>query len=139
MWWQGLTHRIASALPLASGLTTKAKGDAAEDLALAHAKAHGMTLLARQFKTPGRGGGEVDLILRTACGTLVFVEVRARANHAAGGAAASVSPQKQRRITLAAQHYLRRQRGPLPPCRFDVCAVTAGQIEWIEAAFDARL
>jgi putative endonuclease len=128
-----LSDGIARVLPL----TTKAKGDAAESLALAHARKRGMQLVARQFKTPGRGGGEVDLILREATGTLVFVEVRARRSDAAGGAAASVSSAKQRRIVFAARHYLSRQRGPQPACRFDVCAITDGRIEWIEAAFDA--
>ena len=53
-----------------------------------------------------------------------------------GGAAASVSAAKQRRIVFAARHYLMRLREP-PPCRFDVVAVEPAAIEWLRAAFDA--
>lgn len=117
--------------------TTKAVGDAAEERALAHLLRAGLRLVARNYRTPHRGGGEVDLILREpASGTLVFVEVRRRASRAYGGAAASVGGVKQRRIVFAARHYLMRLPAP-PPCRFDVVAVEAERIEWIQAAFDA--
>ena len=78
-----------------SSVTTKQRGDAAEDLALAHLQRHGLRLVQRNFKTPGRGGGEVDLIMREPDGTLVFVEVRQRASASRGGAAGSVTPLKQ--------------------------------------------
>ena len=93
--------------------------------------------MERNFKTPGRGGGEIDLIMRAADGALIFVEVRARRSAAAGGAAASVTTTKQRRITFAAQHYLLRHRNP-PPCRFDVVAIEGGNIEWIQGAFSVQ-
>jgi putative endonuclease len=67
---------------------------------------------------------------------VVFVEVRARAGLSHGGALASVGPTKQRRIVRAAQHYLLRLAA-LPPCRFDVVGVEAGQVSWVKAAFDA--
>lgn len=117
--------------------TTKSSGDAAEDLALAHLRAAGLQLVERNYRTPGRGGGEIDLVMRDAAGTLVFVEVRRRANARFGGAAASISAIKQRRIVFAARHFLLRHRGPPPPCRFDVVALEAGRIEWLRAAFDA--
>ncbi|HSV52064.1 MAG TPA: YraN family protein [Burkholderiaceae bacterium] len=116
-------------------LTTKQAGDAAEASALAHLQAAGLRLLERNYRTPGRGGGEIDLIMRERDGTVVFVEVRARSGAAFGGAAASVSGLKQRRIVFAARHYLMRVRTP-PPCRFDVVLVEEN-IEWIRAAFDA--
>jgi putative endonuclease len=62
--------------------------------------------------------------------------VRKCANRAFGGAAASVSPRKQRRIIFAARHYLMRL-AQQPPCRFDVVSVEAGAIEWLRGAFDA--
>ena len=75
--------------------------------------------------------------------TLVFVEVRQRASSAQGGAAASVTAHKQRRIVWAARHYL-LNLGSEPACRFDVVLiqgsarpVQAQSIEWIRAAFDA--
>ena len=117
-------------------VTTRLRGNAAEDAALAHLLAAGLTLVERNYRTPGRGGGEIDLVMREAGGTLVFVEVRARAGTTHGGAAASVSGVKQRRIVLAARHYLMRHRSP-PACRFDVVAIDGNHIEWLKAAFDA--
>ena len=117
-------------------MTTKAAGDAAEDIALRHLLAAGLRLLVRNYRTPGRGGGEIDLIMREGDGTVVFVEVRARAGPSHGGAAASVSAHKQRRIVFAARFYLARLR-ELPPCRFDVLTVEAARVQWFKAAFDA--
>ncbi|MEO8654253.1 MAG: YraN family protein [Ramlibacter sp.] len=116
--------------------STKQAGAAAEDRALAHLQAAGLKLLARNYRTPGRGGGEIDLVMRDAGGTLVFVEVRQRGSRSHGGAAASVGAVKQRRIVFAARHYLMRLAQP-PPCRFDVVSVEAGAVQWLRAAFDA--
>ncbi len=116
--------------------TTKQAGDAAEDRALAHLQAAGLRLVKRNYRTPGRGGGEVDLILRAGDGTLVFVEVRQRASRVFGGAAASVGSAKRRRIVFAARHYLMRLAA-VPPCRFDVVALDGDAIEWLRGAFDA--
>jgi putative endonuclease len=131
--------------------TTKVIGDAAEDRALAHLQQHGLRLVQRNFSTPGRGGGEVDLIMRERDGTLVFIEVRHRSGQRQGGAGASVTLHKQRRIVFAARHFLLRL-GSEPPCRFDVVLIQganpvaasatqrpgeAQTIEWIRGAFDA--
>ena len=126
--------------------TTTSRGDAAELLAAAHLQRAGLTLVERNFRTPGRGGGEIDLVMRAADRTLVFVEVRLRASYSHGGAGASIGKTKQQRIVLAARHYLMRFPSP-PPCRFDVVLIhgapVAGAeasqwpIEWLPAAFDA--
>lgn len=116
--------------------TTKQTGDAAEALALQHLQSAGLVLLQRNYRTPGRGGGEIDLIMRCPDGTCVFVEVRQRKSASHGGAAASVGVTKQRRIVFAARHYLMRLAS-LPPCRFDVVAVDGGAVEWLQGAFDA--
>ena len=118
------------------GRTTRAVGQAAEDLALAHLQAAGLRLQARNYRTPGRGGGEIDIVLRAPDGTLVFVEVRSRAQASHGGAGASIGAAKRRRIVLAARHYLLRWPSP-PPCRFDAVLVDGGQVQWLRAAFDA--
>lgn len=78
--------------------------------------------------------GEVDLIMRDK-DTLVFVEVRMRANNHFGGALASIDYKKQQRLQLAAQHYL--QKHPWQgPCRFDAIGIDGNnQIEWVKNAF----
>ncbi len=116
--------------------TTKQAGDAAEALALQVLQRAGLMLLQRNYRTPGRGGGEIDLIMRAADGTCVFVEVRQRRSTSHGGAAASVSATKQRRIVFAARHYLQRL-ARVPPCRFDVVAIDGGAVDWLQGAFDA--
>ncbi len=120
---------------LGSG-TTKQVGDVAEDAALHYLQQRGLRLLERNYRTPGRGGGEIDLIMRAPDGTTVFVEVRQRRSASHGGAAASVGAVKQRRIVFAARHYLMHWREP-PPCRFDVVSVEPAGIEWLQAAFEA--
>ncbi|MDB5779057.1 MAG: hypothetical protein JWP79_3093 [Polaromonas sp.] len=126
-------------------VTTKSRGDAAEGAALAWLAKAGLQWVESNYRTPGRGGGEIDLVMRTPDGTLVFVEVRQRASASHGGAGASIGGAKQRRIIFAARHYLMRFASP-PPCRFDVVLVHgalggAGHqgpaIEWLPAAFDA--
>ena len=117
--------------------TTRQSGNAAEDRALAHLQAAGLRLLERNYRTPGRGGGEIDLIVRDRDGTLVFVEVRSRASEAFGGAGASIGGAKRQRIVLAARHYLQRLGTP-PPCRFDVVLVQGQSLQWLQAAFDAQ-
>lgn len=120
------------------GETSKKTGDRAETLALNYLKRQGLCLVERNYRVaagPNARGGEVDLILRARDGTLVFVEVRCRGSAGHGGAAASVTPLKQRRLVFAAQHYLLQWASP-PPCRFDVVAVQGDAIEWLPAAFD---
>ena len=120
-------------------VTKKALGDAAESRALAWLLAKGLRLEARNYRVargPHARGGEIDLVMRDADGTLVFVEVRQRRGGQHGGAAASVGGAKQQSLLLAAQHYLLRFASP-PPCRFDVLALDGEAIEWLQAAFDA--
>ena len=118
------------------GRSTREAGAAAEDRALQHLQGAGLRLLERNYRTPGRGGGEIDLIMQAADGTVVFVEVRQRAGTSHGGAAASVGAVKQKRVVLAARHYLLRWRSP-PPCRFDVVALEGETLHWLPGAFDA--
>lgn len=107
-------------------------GEAGEDRALHHLQQHGLELLERNFRCKG---GEIDLIMRDGK-TLVFVEVRKRADSRHGGAAASVTVAKQRRLIIAAQLFLQRYRMP-PPCRFDVVAIEAGALDWLKNAIEA--
>lgn len=125
---------------------TQSQGDAAEQLALAHLQQAGLSLVCRNYRaaggTSGKQLGEIDLIMHTREGALVFVEVRERSSASFGGAAASVTKAKQARLIKAAQHYL-NTLAHQPVCRFDVVAIdrdktsTAPKIEWIENAFEA--
>jgi putative endonuclease len=120
-------------------VSPKSAGDRAETLALHHLQHHGLTLVCRNYRVargPRARGGEIDLIVRERDGTLVFVEVRSRADVSYGGALASVTPLKQRRLVLAAQHYLARLTHT-PPCRFDVVAIEGVEVRWVRGAFDA--
>ena len=118
---------------------TKVVGDHAEDRALAHLQRQGLQLVCRNYRLAGgprQRGAEIDLVMTTADGTLVFIEVRARRDTIRGGAAASVSAVKQRRLVRAAQHFL-MSLASVPPCRFDVVAIDGDSLTWLPAAFDA--
>ena len=79
--------------------------------------------------------GEIDIIAREGA-TTVFVEVRSRAYSAFGGAAASITAAKRRRLLRAARHYLSRLR-VTPQCRFDALLIEGEppRIEWLRNAF----
>jgi putative endonuclease len=88
-----------------------AAGGAAEARALRYLQDQGLTLVTRNYRVahgPSARAGEVDLVLRDRDGTLVFVEVRARAAGTHGGAAGSITAAKRRRVVYAARHYLMR-------------------------------
>lgn len=124
----------------ATGTPRQQRGVDAEDRALVHLQAAGLRLLARNYRVargPRARGGEIDLILQERDGTVVFVEVRLRADARHGGAAASVGPAKQRALILAAQHWLQRCGSAPPPCRFDVVALDHTSLQWLRGAFDA--
>jgi len=107
----------------------QAQGRDWEQTALRYLRRQGLVLVVANFTCKG---GEIDLIMRDG-EALVFVEVRQRADRRHGGAAASITPQKIRRLIRAAQVYL--QRLPhVPPCRFDVVAIDGDQLEWLRDA-----
>ncbi|MFM8866591.1 MAG: YraN family protein [Limnohabitans sp.] len=118
------------------GRSTKALGDAAEDEAQALLQAQGLRLLMRNYRMPGRGAAEIDLVMQAPDGTVVFVEVRQRSRSDHGGAGASIGAAKRARIVRAAQHYLMRWR-KLPPVRFDVVLFERAGPVWLQAAFAA--
>ncbi len=123
-----------------ANLTTNASaqvaGRLAEDLAARYLEKHGLTVLARNFRCRG---GEIDLVCREGK-TLIFVEVRLRRNPGFGGAGASITLAKQRRIVLAAEHYLAAHAHADSDCRFDCVLLDNTQgnkVEWIRDAFSA--
>jgi putative endonuclease len=108
------------------------QGQAGEDHALDYLTQQGLVLRERNFRCKG---GEIDLVMQQQA-TLVFVEVRKRADDRHGGAAASVTTAKQGRLIVAAQIYLRRFKTP-PACRFDVVAIDGAALSWLKDAIEA--
>lgn len=111
--------------------TTTAIGRDKERLAERFLIARGLRLIARNHRCRV---GEIDLVMRDG-DTLVFVEVRYRRSTRHGTPAESVGPRKQRRLALAAAHYLQRHPTMLP-CRFDLISMTGtDDIQWVKHAF----
>lgn len=114
------------------GLSAKqAQGQRWEQVARTLLERNGLRLVELNFRCTG---GEIDLIMRHGA-TLVFVEVRQRADPRHGGAAASISPAKIRRLRRAAALYLMRF-AHTPPCRFDVVAIDGEKLAWLRNAIE---
>jgi putative endonuclease len=107
-------------------------GQAAEAYAAEFLRRQGLRLLEKNYRCRM---GEIDLIMDDA-GVLVFVEVRLRRSENFGGAAASITPHKQRKLIHAAQHYL-QQQARQPACRFDAILLDGARVEWVRDAFGA--
>lgn len=109
------------------------KGSDAEQLAVSYLQRQHLVLVTQNYRCRF---GEIDLIMRDG-GTLVFIEVRMRANDQFGGAAASITPAKQIKLIRTARHYLSEINNE-PPCRFDAVLLSGDDernIEWIKDAF----
>ena len=107
-----------------------------EDAACAELKRRGYEILARRYRTRR---GEIDIVARDGR-TVVFVEVKTRADDRYGGGAAAVTWRKQRTIALVATEFLARTGAGNVPCRFDVVVVAPGpptRIEVFTNAFGA--
>jgi putative endonuclease len=106
-------------------------GQLGEDDALSYLQQHGLVLIERNFRCKG---GEIDLLMQDR-DVVVFVEVRKRADKNHGGAAASVTPAKQKRLIVAAHIFLQRYK-QLPACRFDVIAIDGAELSWLKNAIE---
>jgi putative endonuclease len=108
------------------------RGNQAELLACEHLQSSGLRLLESNYHCRM---GEVDLIMLDK-NCYVFVEVRMRSSAQFGGALASITPSKQRKVRISAQHYLQSKNlFEKVPVRFDVVALNSQDIEWIQGAF----
>lgn len=114
--------------------TALARGAAAEALAVALIQKAGGRIVSRNYRCRG---GEVDIIALVA-GVVVFVEVRLRRASAFASASESITYRKQRRIALAAEHFLQRfPEWRRWPCRFDcICFRDLAEAgDWFVDAF----
>lgn len=117
-------------------MKTQRQGRRAEQEALGYLTARGLRLIEANYRCRL---GEIDLVMADG-NTTVFVEVRMRGSRRFGGAAASVTPTKQRRLYSAARHYLLSRGHAGGPLRFDVVALDGGAApHWIPNAFEAPL
>jgi putative endonuclease len=122
--------------PMARAFWSRWLGDRGEREASRTLRRAGLRVLLRGYRTDQ---GEVDLIAREG-DTLVFVEVKSRSR---GEPAEAVNLEKQRRLTLAALHFLKRHDLLEQPCRFDVVAIVwpegrqPASVEHFRNAFEA--
>ncbi len=113
------------------------RGAAAEELAAQYLTVRGLKIIARNLRCKA---GELDLVCLED-GVLAIVEVRQRASEDFGGALASVTRTKRRKIMRAAQFFLQREKEwRNRSMRFDVLAIEglpdgANRIEWVKDAF----
>ena len=108
-------------------------GYKAEENALSFLIRQGLKVVERNFRCRF---GEIDLIMRDG-DVLVFVEVRKRKNGFFGGALASISTSKQRRLVSTARFYLSRTSF-LPSCRFDVVAFDGNECQWLKNVIEVE-
>lgn len=119
--------------------STLERGAAAEALAADYLEGRGLVVIARNLRCRM---GELDLVCLEA-EVLVIVEVRQRTRRDFGGAAASVTPRKRRRIIRAAQFYWQREPSwRTRAMRFDVVtlqgdAADGATLAWLKDAFRA--
>ncbi len=115
----------------------RAAGALFEERSCKELRRAGLQLIERNYTTRF---GEIDLVMRDD-ESIVFVEVRHRLRATQGGAAASVTASKQRKLIAAAQLWLAaHSRYVHAPCRFDVVAYDgpfeSAQMTWYRSAFE---
>ncbi|AOE50481.1 YraN family protein [Kangiella sediminilitoris] len=117
-------------------MLSRQKGKQAEHYAEQLLKKSKLKLLERNFHSKH---GEIDLIMQSE-NTLVFIEVRYRANTRHGSGAETVDYRKQQKIIKTAQFFLQQMKKYQHlNCRFDVVSVTLGHkslsADWFKDAF----
>jgi putative endonuclease len=103
--------------------TTQALGLAGEEIACSYLRQKKYDILTRRFRM---FRGEIDIVARDG-ETLVFVEVKARADESFGRPEEAVTPGKQRQIRKIALGYLVDHHPGEVDCRFDVIAILFGE------------
>ncbi|MGC1720149.1 MAG: YraN family protein [Isosphaeraceae bacterium] len=122
--------------PIVQAFWNRLLGDRGEQEAARYLRRQGLRILHRGYRT---NHGEIDLIALDG-NVIVFVEVKARRQ---GVPAEAVTTEKQRRLTLAALHFLKKHGLLEQRSRFDVVAIiwseddNPPQIEHIRDAFEA--
>lgn len=119
---------------MGTGMNKRRFGQEKELLAAGYLKGRGYRILEHNFHSRM---GEIDLVARDGA-YLVFIEVKYRRDTAAGYPEEAVTAAKQGKIMQTAKYYLMVHGLPEnTPCRFDVVAMTGGDIRLISNAFGA--
>ncbi|MBX3158597.1 MAG: YraN family protein [Deltaproteobacteria bacterium] len=111
--------------------STTVAGARSEQAAVELLLASGYRIVERNFRVKL---GELDVIAADG-DTLVFVEVRSRADDLHGSAIEAVGYRKQRQVARVAEMYLAMRRPTQRRVRFDVVAITGGKAELIRDAW----
>ncbi len=111
-------------------------GKSSEKLAEKHLRSKGYTIIETNYRCRE---GEVDIVARQG-DYLVFCEVKARRNKSYGSALEGVTPQKIKKIRLAAAHYIHKKKLQGVDCRFDILTIDKSEdggikVELIQNAF----
>ena len=115
-----------------SATSRQVRGESEEQRACEYLQAQGLDLITQNFSCRM---GEIDLIMKHK-DSLVFVEVRYRKNREFGGAAASITRSKQRKIIRTALLY-QQKHAPKSCMRFDVVTIEGdNEPQWFPSAFD---
>jgi putative endonuclease len=111
-------------------------GRIGEDMAHRFLRAHGCTVVARNYRTLS-GSGEIDLVDWDGR-KLAFIEVKTRGSREFGPPESAVDAEKRERVQQAARDYARRAEIPWRDTRFDIVSIVLDQpprIEWLRDAF----
>lgn len=100
-------------------MTNQSIGRAGEDLAVTYLRKHGYKILSRNFKARY---GEIDIVAIHS-GTLVFVEVKTRADDSFGTPEEAVTPRKLREVIQTAQYFKSLHNGLPDLQRIDVIGI----------------
>lgn len=98
----------------------KALGQWGEKRCEKYLKSKGFKTLARNYSCKV---GELDLVMADGDGTIVFVEVKTRADESFGPTEDVITRPKKERMAKAARYFLTAYKIENRPCRFDFVTV----------------
>ncbi|OQX25461.1 MAG: YraN family protein [Desulfobacteraceae bacterium IS3] len=116
-------------------------GKECEFAALRYLEKNGCRISEQNYRTPQ---GEIDIIAEQG-DTIVFAEVKARKSERFGPPKSAVTPEKQRKMSMAALQYLKDRNIRNRKARFDVITLffpakeNKPHIEWVRNAFELCL